>query len=565
LKSVATPSSITKHTLPTIIILTIKRNSKKTQIMKRTITLVAAFIWHSLSIAQVNSAWKWAHVQTGAPVTNNAAFAQHAVAAHGHKALWCNILNAKELDIPHLGDYRFTEYDTSGIGGVSTIVTGKLGVLAALPDSAGNWYILARYRDSISFAGGKTMVQGMEGSEYCIFRLDAGTLSLAWAQPAGDNFFAAANCFDVANNTVYFPVDSAGITRVCKMDCNTGARTTLWTQTGQSWTTSIQADSRDNIYLVGTCAFNGIDFNGHTVTLPPLFQYPQYIVRYQANGTHDWSKFMQDGTCFTREFTVADDNTIYYTGPIDDTLTLGNILLHSPRGFGSFMAAQMDSTGNFNWARQLSQTSIGDAILTDHRHAASTSDGSLVIYAVVTDTIDWGNGVTSQMAPPDLFTSTVVAFSKSGTTLWATDIMATVVTPQQIAVAGNSVWVTGNAFDDTQLSFGGINISLPAVSFDHYPFIGRIGVSLVPTDIKDAEKEHLNVYPNPATEYITIEYPHAGQRDYTVRIRNIMGKLVLEQISGNNQRIHVSEFARGIYFLEVSDGRTSTVKKMVLR
>jgi len=386
-------------------------------------------------------------------------------------------------------------------------------------------------------------------------------LTCTWVRPVGNDFMASVPCFTVKNNTVYFAVDSSGVTRVCKINKDNGSRTTLWSQQGDSWTTSIQVDSKENIYLAGTCAFNGIDFNGHVVTLPSGFQYPQYFVRYRKDGTHHWSHFMQDGTCFIRSFNVVTDNLVYYTGPLNDTISLGNIHLHQPPHSNSYMVARMDSAGNYLWAKQLSDTVSGEAMPAIGTHAAPGMDSSIVIMTATRGYVDWGNGYNTS-TPMTNFHSALTAYDMSGNVIWVKKVAGKFIDPMQIAGSGNSIWVTGNAADSTSINFDPIAVAMPANSAAYYPYFGRLRTGYAVVNNIPAEKNIQSVLlPNPAENYFTVKNIKAAT---LLRMYDNTGRLVKEKQIHNGEQIQVSEMARGLYVIElISEGRKNYAKLML--
>tara|TARA_B100000767_G_scaffold263627_1_gene277615 strand:- start:441 stop:1163 length:723 start_codon:yes stop_codon:yes gene_type:complete len=68
---------------------------------------------------------------------------------------------------------------------------------------------------------------------------------------------------------------------------------------------------------------------------------------------------------------------------------------------------------------------------------------------------------------------------------------------------------------------------------------------------------NISIYPNPTTDYLYINNSSVNN----VFIYNIIGK---EVIKANNQnRIDVSSFSDGVYFIKVSDGINSSTKKFI--
>ena len=74
----------------------------------------------------------------------------------------------------------------------------------------------------------------------------------------------------------------------------------------------------------------------------------------------------------------------------------------------------------------------------------------------------------------------------------------------------------------------------------------------------------LNLYPNPATDNITINYTTTS-KNYTINIYNAMGSLV-KTISSKNtavNTINIGELSSGIYLLNITDGNNVSTKRFV--
>jgi hypothetical protein len=75
------------------------------------------------------------------------------------------------------------------------------------------------------------------------------------------------------------------------------------------------------------------------------------------------------------------------------------------------------------------------------------------------------------------------------------------------------------------------------------------------------EDEMYTLYPNPASEFVNIKLPENA--NVTVKIFDLNGKLMKTvQLSENNE-INISDISRGVYILDVFDGRKSTVQRLI--
>jgi len=70
----------------------------------------------------------------------------------------------------------------------------------------------------------------------------------------------------------------------------------------------------------------------------------------------------------------------------------------------------------------------------------------------------------------------------------------------------------------------------------------------------------IDIYPNPVSSLITIEFYVKDVDDFTVDIRNMLGKLILSRkvhdvYSGQAEFFDFSSFSQGIYFVSVYSGK----------
>lgn len=69
---------------------------------------------------------------------------------------------------------------------------------------------------------------------------------------------------------------------------------------------------------------------------------------------------------------------------------------------------------------------------------------------------------------------------------------------------------------------------------------------------------HLTIYPNPASEFITIQLKNADQEN--IQIYNADGRLVKELLISNNDKLDISKLSRGVYFISLQNNQSSTHK-----
>lgn len=81
------------------------------------------------------------------------------------------------------------------------------------------------------------------------------------------------------------------------------------------------------------------------------------------------------------------------------------------------------------------------------------------------------------------------------------------------------------------------------------------------TDIDD-----WSLYPNPATDQITIVFSEVGAtatNDYRIQLMDVYGKIVLEKEIGHNQSISIESLPAGLYFASLKGGNSNRIQKVV--
>jgi len=86
-----------------------------------------------------------------------------------------------------------------------------------------------------------------------------------------------------------------------------------------------------------------------------------------------------------------------------------------------------------------------------------------------------------------------------------------------------------------------------------------------PKSINDLVNSDIQIYPNPANDHLTINLSKIDD-EYTIEIKSIDGKPIVsyQNLSGNSQKIDVSELPNGSYLLNISTKSQSNVFKFVI-
>ncbi len=78
-------------------------------------------------------------------------------------------------------------------------------------------------------------------------------------------------------------------------------------------------------------------------------------------------------------------------------------------------------------------------------------------------------------------------------------------------------------------------------------------------------KTRAHIYPNPTNENLFVELVNSKKEKFKLVVRNVYGIIVFEDLMTNdNYSINVSNFAKGVYFLEWNNGSEKGIEKFVV-
>jgi len=83
-----------------------------------------------------------------------------------------------------------------------------------------------------------------------------------------------------------------------------------------------------------------------------------------------------------------------------------------------------------------------------------------------------------------------------------------------------------------------------------------------PSSIAENKQDMFNVFPVPATNFVTIEL--LNNKQVFVQLVDVSGKVILEESLRNTTQLDMSVFAKGIYYLFLKTGEKSSTKKIII-
>ncbi|MBS1615122.1 MAG: T9SS type A sorting domain-containing protein [Bacteroidetes bacterium] len=478
--------------------------------------------------------------------------------------------NANNIRGSIMGAWTFTEYDSNGVMKNNFRIGGKVEMIDAQGDAAGNWYVLGRFEDSLilpSITYTRPNPTINPEPPYFLVKIANGSFVMSWAARLG-NSDVSCRAFTLGPSNLLIAADSGNTTGIYDVSLTTGAYSVLFRQGGQSSTTSLQRDANGNIYIAGSCARKGyLNFgNGVVENFTPGVSHA-YVASYLASLNPAWHYVMNDPTCAQRQINLYKNKYLYYTGTLYDSLRIGTAKLGKSSHTGDYMAALLDAaSGNVIWALQSDTGSSGDVTLGNWAyHASITPDTALLLFAQGNSFVKWGNGLSTNLG--NTFSSVVVSKGFDGNARWVRDVHADRVNDDRTSSFGNAVWISGYAYSTTAFTtMDTLNLYVQARRWT--PFVAKLQLIQPPfvdtsNGVSGVPLEALIAAPNPARNVIHI----AGLQGNThITLCALNGREVLSQDSHRTEaHLEVSRLPRGLYLLVIrGQGTILETRRVVL-
>lgn len=123
-------------------------------------------------------------------------------------------------------------------------------------------------------------------------------------------------------------------------------------------------------------------------------------------------------------------------------------------------------------------------------------------------------------------------------------------------------WTEGY-FDEAALKVRGLN------DCGYGAFSQELIVSVEDcTGFGEFAESGFEIYPNPAHDFITLRFTDAGQSHVVIQVFNNIGKLVLSKpvnLISDSYTLGLQTFNEGLYFVKVTDGERTMLRKIIVR
>ncbi len=149
------------------------------------------------------------------------------------------------------------------------------------------------------------------------------------------------------------------------------------------------------------------------------------------------------------------------------------------------------------------------------------------------------------------------------TTIMADTLNWILITGHFIAQGGERYLIIGNFFPDSLTD----TVHLAGTDNESYYYIDDVDVHCCTCEtshigINEPKEEYLNVYPNPATNVLTIKTEQPTKSNLS--ISNVLGEVVFTTlITTANTDIDISSLPKGVYFIKLQTATQSINKKFI--
>jgi hypothetical protein len=122
---------------------------------------------------------------------------------------------------------------------------------------------------------------------------------------------------------------------------------------------------------------------------------------------------------------------------------------------------------------------------------------------------------------------------------------------------GNTLENPGTSFDDEQG-----NLPVPQ---QMYSLIVS-GVDATVMSVDTVETTLFSVWPNPANDVLNISLTTGFENGSAATLYDVQGRVVMRSLlSGPENTLNIGHVAKGIYFVNVTNGKVSEVKKVIIK
>jgi Secretion system C-terminal sorting domain len=437
------------------------------------------------------------------------------------------------------GNLFYRKYDANGTLIFDKEITGKVRSINLTNDNVGNVYLVAGFKNTITFDGGGSINTSNTNEEIILIKFDQNG-AFQWNKIIS-NFGSFNHCSAIAtdiNNNVLIGFDNFNNSKILRLSSTTGNITLTIDQLNVQVISSISVDNFGSIYAAGSCGKPTSTFAG--VLQPTNLSYSIYAVKYNSNGAHAWTKYAEDISCLDPIISAKTSNDIYLSSSLSGAFAFGSLTAQGPpSGFSDdIFITKLNANGDFVWLREVYGS--GKASIGNRNFLTSDSSGNVYFAGSTKSSTVWSPIISTVVAGfnADVL---ILKYNSNGNILMAKTAGGSLTDSCDGIAIGDfgNIYVAG-------ITSGPSNFDLFNYATGKGPFVAKIGNLLNLNENKYLKK--INIYPNPANNEINISNLESKTNGF---IYNSIGQKVKVFEAENNSTISISELTTGIYFLKL--------------
>jgi hypothetical protein len=442
-----------------------------------------------------------------------------------------------------LGNVYYNKYDASGALLFSKIIGGHVTVFNMMADHDGNMLVAFAYVGSISFDT-LTFLTVSQDVQPLLVKFSPDGNMIWYYQPAiGESVAAQFRAIDIDDqNNIYIGYDDFLASYITKLTPN-GVSSMTITQENVRSLTSLSVDNEGNIYSAGSCAEWNAKYAG--VDMPAPFGYNTYIAKYNAAGTYQWMKYVEDVTCPQPQVKAFSPDIVYYSSYLFGPFMFDAIQAEGPVdsfGFSDAFITKLNASGEFQWVREVpgaGQLSQGGRNFLD-----LDPEGNLYFAGRTRGTISWNENIMTSTSGFNN-DAIVLKYSPAGdVAMVATAGGESEDRFDSVAVsASGAIYLSGMCTGDA--SFGGIAHNAP--EFSYYPFLTKVEQTLA---TENNMQQHFTIYPNPVSDYLHVS---GVTGSISGTMHNVLGMKVKQFEISEASPVDMRDLSTGLYFVNIGN------------
>lgn len=454
-------------------------------------------------------------------------------------------------------------------------------------DASGNIYVAGQFdSDSITFGSFTLFNKGI--TNVFLVKYDTNG-NVIWAKSTGGSSddYGMSVCTDALGNiyvagffysdTVLFATDTLINTEgssdifILKYDPNGNPQ---WAKSaaGNSYdySYSIATDVSGNIYLAGGFFSDSVSFGSLVLTNRSQGNYAAFIAKFNSNGIALWAK-AANGNSDDNGNSVAADiaGNIYLAGQFESPFIVfgSDTLTGQLNSDYSMFIVKYDSLGNELWAKGAKEegtASSSYSVAVDFQGNAYVAG-----YFAADSIINFGSS-TLYATDGSLF---VVKYDGNGNVIWAKNANGK---PEESATSvaidpSGSVYIAGLFSSDT-LVFSSSTLINHGGGCGFWPmepcndiFLAKLSITLGIDELPNTSG--IQIYPNPASNKITLKFNALYSKSIEIKIFDMIGKTVFSDaynLVGEGIEIVIANLNVGIYLVNIQSEEFSRTKKLIV-